>query len=89
MKKALAGEGMKLSHPAMMNDFVASILIKTFTRQGELVVDLFNGVNTSGIISRNLGRDFVGHELNPEYFAQAVVRTKLAQKLKQKFLEAA
>jgi DNA modification methylase len=89
LKKALSGKGMKLSHPAMMNEFVASILIKTFTRQGELVADLFNGVNTSGILCRNLGRNFVGYELNPEYFAQAVVRTKLAQKLELSLLEAA
>jgi DNA modification methylase len=89
LKKELSKKGMNLTHPAMMNDFLASILIRTFTRQGDSVVDLFNGTNTTGIYCKDLGRNFFGYEINPEYFAQSVVRTKAAKSLELKFSEAA
>lgn len=36
-------------------------------RSGGVVLDPFMGSGTTGIVSRNLGRNFVGIELNPEY----------------------
>jgi DNA modification methylase len=31
------------------------------------VLDPFSGAGTTGVVSRKLGRDYIGVELNPEY----------------------
>jgi DNA modification methylase len=79
VKRALAERNIKLTHPAIMNDLVASILIRTFTKPGDTVVDLFNGINTTGIRCQELGRNFIGFEENPDYFLQGIERTKAAE----------
>jgi DNA modification methylase len=79
VKKALLSADVNLTHPAIMNEIVAQILVKTFTKPGELVVDLFAGINTTGSVCKILGRHFIGYETNSSFFHQGVVRTKLAQ----------
>jgi DNA modification methylase len=79
VKKALLSADTNLTHPAMMSEIVAQILVKTFTKPGELVADLFSGVNTTGSVCKVLGRHFVGYEINKGFFHQGVIRTKLAQ----------
>jgi DNA modification methylase len=79
VKKALLSSDINLTHPAIMSEIVAQILVKTFTKPGELVVDLFAGVNSTGTVCKVLGRNFIGYEINPSFFYQGVVRTKLAQ----------
>jgi len=76
VKRVLAKQQIKLTHPAMMNELVAAILVKSFTKEGELVVDIFNGTNTTGIRCQELGRNFYGYEVNPEYFQQSIIRTE-------------
>lgn len=41
-------------------------LIRRFTEPEDLILDLFLGSGTSGLVARELGRHFVGVELNPE-----------------------
>lgn len=42
-------------------------LIKGFTNEGELVLDMFLGSGTTALACKNLNRNFIGIELNPEY----------------------
>lgn len=72
--KAIVNLGVR--HPAMMKDLVAGILIQTFTKPNDHVVDLFNGANTTGITCTHMGRDFTGFEINEDLFLYGVVRTK-------------
>jgi hypothetical protein len=79
-QNALKSVNSELTHPAMMNELVAKILLKTFVRnEGGVVVDLFNGANTLGLCCEELfdGVDFVGYEINPSYFNQSILRTEL------------
>ena len=46
--------------------------------EGDLVLDCFMGSGTTGVACKNLGRDFIGIELNPEYFRIAEERIKKA-----------
>lgn len=39
------------------------------TRPGDLVLDPFNGAGTTGLVALQLGRRYLGIELNPEYVA--------------------
>jgi DNA modification methylase len=66
-----------MTHPAVMNEVVAEVLIKTFSPVGGLVADVFSGINTTGIKCAQLGREFVGYEINKSFFQQGVERTKL------------
>jgi len=80
-KNALKSVNSRLTHPAMMNELVAKILLKTFVRNGGgVVVDLFNGANTIGLCCEELydSVDFVGYEINPTYYNQSILREELA-----------
>jgi len=41
-----------------------------------LVLDPFMGAGTSALVSKNMGRDFIGFEINPEYIEIAKERLK-------------
>ncbi len=49
-------------------------LIKTYTDEGDTVFDGFMGSGTTGVACKKLGREFIGIELNPEYFEIAKKR---------------
>jgi len=43
---------------------------------GGIVLDPFNGSGTTGVVSLNLGREYIGCELNPEYIKLTETRIK-------------
>ena len=49
-------------------------LIKTYTNEGETVLDFTMGSGTTGVACKNLNRSFIGIELDPEYFKIAQER---------------
>ena len=51
-------------------------LVADFSDEGELVLDPFAGSGTTGVACRQLGRRFLGWELNPEYHAIATRRLR-------------
>lgn len=48
--------------------------IKNSSREGDLVLDPFMGSGTTGVASKQLGRKFIGCEINPEFFKTAQQR---------------
>jgi site-specific DNA-methyltransferase (adenine-specific) len=56
-----------------------SKLIETITREGDTVLDCFLGSGTTGAACAKLNRDFIGIELNPDYFAIAKERIAHAE----------
>jgi len=62
------------AHFAVFPPEVPTLCIKAGTKVGDTVLDPFTGSGTTGIIASNLGRDFVGIELNPEYAEMARTR---------------
>lgn len=49
-------------------------LIKTYTLEGETVLDFTMGSGTTGVACKNLNRDFIGIEKNETYFKIAKER---------------
>jgi len=48
--------------------------IKSWTKEGDMVLDPFVGSGTSGIAAKQLGRDFIGIDIVPEYCKMAETR---------------
>ena len=58
----------KRLHPTQKPVALMEYLIKTYTNEGELVLDFTMGSGTTGVACKNLGRDFIGIELDDKYF---------------------
>jgi site-specific DNA-methyltransferase (adenine-specific) len=48
--------------------------VKSWTNENDVVLDMFMGSGTTGVVCKRLNRNFIGIELNPEYFEMAVDR---------------
>ena len=61
-------------HPTQKPVSLVEFLIKTYSNEGELVLDNCMGSGTAGVAALNLGRRFIGMELEQEYFDVAEKR---------------
>lgn len=61
-------------HPARFPGKLPEFFIKMLTNEGDLVVDIFSGSNTTGQTAEALGRKWLSIELNLEYVASSVFR---------------
>ena len=62
------------SHPTQKPVPLLEYLIKTYTLEGETVLDFTMGSGSTGVACKNLNRDFIGFELDEEYFSIAEKR---------------
>lgn len=58
-------------HPTQKPVALFEYLIKTYTQEGELVVDMTCGSGTTAVAARKCGRDFICGDLSAEYVAVA------------------
>jgi site-specific DNA-methyltransferase (adenine-specific) len=63
-------------HPAQKPVPLFEYLIKTYTNEGEVVLDNCIGSGTTAIAAINTGRNFIGMENNPGYWKVADSRVK-------------
>ena len=61
-------------HPTQKPVALMEYLIKTYTNENETVLDFTMGSGTTGVACKNLNRDFIGIELDKEYFEIAKKR---------------
>lgn len=63
--------GFKGAHFATFPSALVTDCIKAGCPIGGIVLDPFMGAGTTGLVSRNLERNYIGFELNPDYVAIA------------------
>lgn len=66
-------------HPTQKPVLLLEDLIKTFSNENDLVVDLTMGSGSTGVACVNTNRDFMGIELDSNYFKLAKKRIQQAQ----------
>ena len=67
-------ERKKGGHPTQKPVALMEYLIKTYTNEGETVLDFTMGSGTTGVAAKNLNRGFIGIELDETYFELAKER---------------
>jgi len=67
------------AHPTQKPVALLEYLIKTYTNEGEIVLDNCMGSGSTGVACVNTGRDFIGIELDTGYFETAKQRIETAQ----------
>jgi len=70
-------------HPTQKPVALIEYLIKTYTNEGDTVLDNCMGSGTTGVACKNLNRDFIGIELDEKYFEIAKTRIEGTQYNKQ------
>lgn len=61
-------------HPTQKPVELLEYLIKTYTNEGETLLDFTMGSGSTGVACKNLNRNFIGIELDQEYFKIAEKR---------------
>lgn len=65
-------------HPTQKPVALMEYLIKTYTNEGETVLDFTMGSGTTGVAAKNTGRRFIGIEMDEKYFKIAQDRIEAA-----------
>jgi len=78
IKISNAGSSAKSQHPTQKPVALCEYLIKTYTNEGETVLDNCMGSGTTGVACAELNRKFIGIEIEEKYFDIACERIKEA-----------
>lgn len=65
---------VKIVHPTQKPVALLEYLIKTYTLEGETVLDFTMGSGSTGVAAKNLNRKFIGCEMDRGYYDIAVKR---------------
>ena len=77
----------KEGHPQQKPVPLLEYLIRTYTNEGETVLDATMGIGSTGVAAMNTGRKFIGFELEKNFFniAQKRIDEALAKKKQELF----
>jgi site-specific DNA-methyltransferase (adenine-specific) len=63
-------------HPTQKPVGLMEYLIRTYTNEGDVVLDNCMGYGTTGLAALNTGSEFIGIEMDPTYFEIASKRIR-------------
>ncbi len=69
----------KRYHPTQKPSELVQMLIEQYTNEGDTILDCFMGSGTTGVACVNTNRNFIGIELDPQYFEIAKKRIGQAE----------
>ena len=78
LRKECEERGIPMTHSAMFPELLPLMGIMTTSRPGDLVLDVFNGTGTTGVVANKLGRRYVGYDLNEHYIILSHVRREMS-----------
>ncbi len=81
------GQPGKEDHPTQKPLDLMSRLVRSIVAPGALALDPFMGSGTTGVAAVNLGRKFIGIEIEPKYFDIACRRIQAALDAPDLFIE--
>lgn len=64
----------RVDHPCQLPPHLMYRLISIFTKQGESILDCFNGAGTTTLTAHQLGREYIGIDSSEKYCAMAEER---------------
>ena len=64
----------KYAHPAMFPEKLVERVLKLFSFNNDIILDPFNGVGTTTLVSHKLGRQYLGIDISKEYCETAKKR---------------
>ena len=67
-------EKQGLQHPTIKPIKLMERIIETFTEENQTVLDIFNGSGSTGIAALNKNRNYIGIELNKQYYKESLKR---------------
>ncbi len=70
-------------HPTQKNVALVAYLIRTYTNVGGRILDCCMGSGTTAVAAIRTNRNFIGFELNKEYFDKAVMRIENEKSMKE------
>jgi DNA modification methylase len=73
-KSAAASKDNLIKHPAPYHKDLPLYYINLLTDEGDIVLDPFSGISTTGIACKELNRDYIGYELNETYVDFSIKR---------------
>jgi len=73
------GMDKRVGHPTQKPVDLMKYLVRTYTDEGDTVLDFTMGSGTTGVACVQTGRSFIGIEINKEYFDIAKSRIENAQ----------
>jgi DNA modification methylase len=63
-----------IKHPAPFHKDLPAYYINLLTDEGDVVLDVFSGIGTTGVACKELNRDYIGMELNEKYAEFSIKR---------------
>lgn len=74
------GQSSKASykHPATMPEELARGHVLTWSNKGDLVIDPFMGAGTTAQVCIEEDRNFIGFEIDPQYYEMCIERVKIS-----------
>jgi len=66
----------KYKHPAMFPEELVERVLKLFSYKKDIILDPFNGVGTTSVVSKRLNRKYIGIDISREYCKVAQARIK-------------
>ena len=72
-----SSDAIAYDHPAIFPEKLAQDHILSWSNPGDLVLDPFTGSGTTCKAAKELGRNFLGFEINPEY--SKIAERRIAQ----------
>jgi len=79
----LTAKRHKTPHPTEKPEDLLERILFLGSREGDWILDPFMGSGTTGVIAKRLGRNFIGIEIDEEFFDMAKNRIALEPELKE------